>query len=79
VIGTDERRIFEPEAGKLGQNPALVRNQRRQNEVEGRNPVGGDDQELVVEFIDVADLAFFIKTKFRENDIGKGLVHGAFS
>jgi len=37
------------------------------------------DQELVIEFIDVADLAFFIKTKFRENDIGKGLVHGAFS
>ena len=48
----------EPEARQAGQHAALVRDRRRQDDVEGAMPVAGDQQQpVVVDRVEVADLA----------------------
>jgi len=48
---------LEPEERELIEDPALVGNPLGKHHVEGRQPVGGDDQKLRAEVIDVAHLA----------------------
>ena len=58
VVRDDRREEREPVAGEAGQDAALVRDLGRQDDVEGRDAVGGDEQQaLVVDLVDVADLA----------------------
>jgi hypothetical protein len=47
----------EPEVGELGQDLPLVGNARREDDVEGRDPVAGDEQDGVAQIIELADLA----------------------
>src|SRR5260370_38237652 len=48
---------MEPEKRKLGQDTALVGNRRGKDDVERGETVRGDDQKLVAEGVDIADLA----------------------
>jgi len=47
----------EPEGRELVQDLPLVRDPVRQDPVERADPVGGDDEEVIAEVVDVADLA----------------------
>ena len=47
----------EPECGELGENVALPGNGGRKDAVEGRDAVRGDQQEVFVQIVDVADFA----------------------
>ncbi len=53
----DRRHPAEPEVRQLGQDLALARDAGPQDVVVGRDPVGGDDQQLVSQVVDIADLA----------------------
>src|SRR6266852_5312880 len=57
VVGNDVLQEIEPEERELSQNAALVGDWRGKDDVEGGEPVRGDDQELVAEIVDVADFA----------------------
>jgi hypothetical protein len=58
VVGNDAGRLDEPEAREAGQDAALVRDRRREHDVEGGQPVAGDEQEAVLpDREQVADLA----------------------
>ena len=58
MVRDDVAGAVEPEIRHIGQHPALVGNRRRQHHIEGRQPIGGDDQDLVIpDRIHVADLA----------------------
>ena len=48
---------IKPEAGKLGQHPALVRYAFAHHDIKGGQAVGGDDQQFVAEFINVPDFS----------------------
>ena len=75
VVGADEGGVVEPELRELGQDLPLVRDERGQDEVEGRDPVRGDDEQLVAEIEDVADLALLEKRETGELDIADGFFH----
>ena len=47
VVGDDAVGLLEPEVGDLREHDALVRDRRRQDDVERREPVAGDDEHLV--------------------------------
>ena len=47
----------EPEAGELREHAPLVRDARPQHVVEGGDPVGGDDEQLIADLVDVAHFA----------------------
>jgi hypothetical protein len=58
MISDQIRGALEPEVGQLGQHGPLARDRVRQHHVEGRQPVGGNDEHvIVVDGIDIADLA----------------------
>jgi hypothetical protein len=57
VVGNDVFQEFEPEKRELREDAALVGNGRGKDDVEGGEAVGGDDQELVAEIIDVTDFS----------------------
>ena len=59
----------EPEGGEAGEHAALVGNLGREDDVEGRDAVGGDEQQpLVVEGVELAHLA--------APEVDGGLRHG---
>ena len=59
----------EPERGETGEHAALVRDLGRQDHVEGRDPVGGDEQQaLVVEGVELSYLP--------AGEMDRGLRHG---
>ena len=67
VIGHDVLQEVEPEQRNLGQHLSLVWNAGRQNVVESRNAIGGDEQQAVaVQTINVANLAAGVKLEIRE-------------
>ena len=68
VVGHDVGQLFEPEQRNLGEDLSLVRNGRGQHDVEGRETVGGDNQQLVAELVDVANFA--APAKFQSWKIG---------
>ena len=53
----DVAQKIEPEDRQLREHPALVRDSGGQDVIECRDPVGGDDQQLAVNAINVADFA----------------------
>ncbi len=58
MVRHDLPRAGEPEAGEPGEHAALVRDLGRQDDVEGRDAIAGDEQEaLVVERVELADLS----------------------
>ena len=58
MIRDDVLRPREPERREAGEHAALVGDLGRQDHVEGRDPVGGDEQQaLVVEGVELAHLA----------------------
>ena len=58
MVGDEVLHHFKPEIGYSRQHPALAGHRIRKDNVEGGNPVGGDDQHMIgVHGIDVPDLA----------------------
>ena len=58
VVRDDVRRLLEPEPRQTGQDPALVRDRRGQDDIERTDAVAGhEEQSILVEPIQVADLA----------------------
>ena len=58
----------EPEDREPGEHLALVGDRRRVDDVVGRDPVGGDHQQVVPEVVDLADLALG-----EEGKVGEGV------
>ncbi len=57
---------------------ALAGNRRRQNDVEGRQPVGRDDQQMtIIDGVDVADLAARDERQRRQVRLEQRLGHGS--
>ena len=57
VVGDDVTRLLEPESGELSENKPLIGDAGGQDDVEGGDAVGGDDEQLVAQVVDVAHLA----------------------
>ena len=58
---------IEPERGQLREHAALVGDAAAEHVVEGRDAIGGDDQEVrVVDRVDVTHLATANERKIRE-------------
>ncbi len=67
MVGDDVGEVVEPEQRELGEDASLVGDAGGQNVVEGRNPVGGDEEQLLVaDGVDVADLAAGVKVEIGE-------------
>ena len=57
VVSDDLARAGEPERREAGEHPALVGDLRREHDVEGRDAVGCDEEQLpLTERVDLADL-----------------------
>jgi hypothetical protein len=52
-----ERKSPKPESGNLVQDRAFLRNRIRQDDIEGRQPIGGDEEKSVPEVEDFTDFA----------------------
>ena len=71
MVRDDRLRPLEPERRQLREHLALVGNARAEHVVEGRDAVGGDEQQRVAKVEDVADLAVTLRgesvqTRFEE-------------
>ncbi len=60
VVFGDRAQAIEPERGDLRQDLSLVWNPGRKDVVERRDPIGRDNQELVAEVENIADLSLSI-------------------
>ena len=68
MIRNNVPQLIQPEQGHRGEHPALVGDRRRQNVVESRQPVGGDDHQVFAGRIDVTYLA--ARAQFHAGQIG---------
>src|SRR5947199_7829948 len=66
VIGHGVLEMVEPESRHLRQDFALIWNGRREHDVKCGKPVGGDNEKVLTEIVDVANLAPAV-----ERDTGK--------
>ena len=57
MIRDDRLRALEPEHRDLGEHFPFVGNARAEHVIERRDAIGGDDQQLVAEVVNIADLA----------------------
>ena len=56
MIRHEVTRAVEPECGQLREHLALVGNRRPKHEIESRDPIGGDDQQRIIDLIQVPNL-----------------------
>src|SRR5262249_14168943 len=75
VIGDDILEVVEPEGRHLRQDLTLVRNRSGENHIERRKTVGGHDEEMLTQVVDVTDFAATVK--FHTWKIGLGYRHGS--
>ena len=54
---------LEPEPGQLRQHLSLVRDAGAEDVVERGDAIGGDDQQLVADLVDIANLAAAVKSQ----------------
>ncbi|MNY53601.1 hypothetical protein D3C86_1893680 [compost metagenome] len=77
MVRHDVRQLAEPEVGHLVQHAALGRDRLAQDNVERREAVGGDDQQLVVaNGVVVADLAMAEQRQGLDGGLIESLGHG---
>ncbi len=57
MIFDDALRLLKPERGNLSEYFPFVRNPLRHHDVVRREPVGRDNEEMLADFIHIADLA----------------------
>ena len=57
MIRDDVARLVEPEGGQLCEHLAFVGDAGAEDVVERRDAIGGDEQQLVADLVDVAHLA----------------------
>ena len=75
MVGDDQPDEIEPELRELGQDLALVGDERGQDPVERGDAVRGDDEELVADLVDIADLALLVKRQTGKLDVTDGVFH----
>jgi hypothetical protein len=56
MVGNDARGVLEPERRQLREDLALVGDPRAEHVIEGRDPVGGDEQQAIAQVEKVPDL-----------------------
>src|SRR2546426_10903044 len=61
MVRHDVARLLEPERRELREHFALVGNARAEDIVEGGDPVGGDEQQAIVDLVDVAYFALAMR------------------
>ena len=59
VVFDDVLHLGEPELAERGEDAAFFRDRRRQHDVEGAEPVAGDEEQGVAEVEDFTDFAAF--------------------
>ena len=69
MIRNDIAQSFEPETRDLGEDFTFVRNSRTEDVVERRDPIGGDDEQLVAEVVDVPDFSGAVGLTITEGGI----------
>ena len=79
VVGHDLLRQPEPQDGEARQDLALVRDRRRMDDVVGRDPVGGDHQQVAVQVVDLADLALGQQRERHASNLATGQAAGMTS
>ena len=57
MVGDDRTRPPELEGGNLGKDLALVGNGGSEHVVEGRDAIGGHDEQLIAEIVNVPDFS----------------------
>ena len=57
MVRHDVDQTVKPEAGHLGQDPSLARYALVQHDIKGRDPVGCDDQQMLVGFVNITDFS----------------------
>ena len=71
--------LFKPEISNSRQHFAFARDRVRQDDVEGREAVSGDDQQLVgIDGVDVADFTFVKQLQAGDGGFEKRSGHGRF-
>jgi hypothetical protein len=76
LVRDDPGEPFKPEAGQARQQPALAGNGVGQDDIEGRNTIAGDDQQLVgVNRVDVPHLAAAEQRQAGDRRFKKGFGH----
>jgi hypothetical protein len=75
MVGQDQADEIEPELRQLRQDLALVRDERGQDPVKGRDAVRGYDQELVADLKNVPDFALFEKRHTGQLKVTDGVFH----
>jgi hypothetical protein len=63
VVSDDVLAKIKPEEGKGSEDPALLWDATGDDHIEGRNPVGSHDEELVTQVINISYLSSFEKLK----------------
>src|SRR5689334_20957259 len=71
-MGHDVFQFLKPESRYLIQNLSLVRNQGGQNIIKGGNPVGGDDQQVIAQIINIPHFSPAVQGQV---DVGDGHSH----
>ena len=72
MIRHDGAEAFEPEARNLREHLPFVGDARAEHEVECRDAIGGDNQELIAEVVDVSDLAVSVGYATAERGVDDG-------
>jgi hypothetical protein len=60
MIGDYVSQLLKPEFGEPGEHFAFAFDRRRQNAIERRDAIGGDDQQAVI--VDGVNIAYFAAT-----------------
>jgi len=66
---------IEPEQRHLRQNLSLSGYSVRENTVESRNPVGGDDQKSILQIVNIPDLTSGVELKLSDLCFHQCLFH----
>lgn len=76
MIGNNVAQKFEPEKRKLSQHLAFVGDLRRQDMVESGDAIGGDEEQIVTNFVDVPYLASCMQRQSGQFGLGEHSVQG---
>src|SRR5262249_54095472 len=65
MIGNDVAQKVEPEQRKLSEDFSFIGNGSCKNVVERRDPVRGDEEQVVPQFVDISDFALRVKRQLQ--------------
>ena len=75
VVRNDVGHLFEPELGNLGQDEAFVGNALVHDDIESRDAVGGDQQQVFAEVVNVPHFALVDQLEVCKIGLGQRRLH----